>query len=213
MFRITLIDHRLIVKSPTLMKLLIIDNYDSFVYNIAQLIGKKNIETLIYRNDKIALKEIVKLDPDGIILSPGPGTPENKMYFGICDNIIKVLGMKIPILGICLGHQGIASAFGGRILNAKKTRHGKTSQIFFMPDPIFDGLKNPFVATRYHSLIADKKTLPKCLKVIAKSLDDNEIMALTHEKYPIKGVQFHPESILTGEGIKLLSNFITFTRK
>ena len=199
--------------SPTLMKVLIIDNYDSFVYNIAQIIGKNNREIFIHRNDKITLEAITKLNPDCIILSPGPGNPENKKHFGICNNIIQQIGSQIPILGICLGHQGIASAFGGKVINAHKTRHGKISDIHFMPDPIFDGLKNPFIATRYHSLVADKKTLPKCLKVIANSLDDNEIMALTHRKYPIKGVQFHPESILTGDGVKLLDNFIRFTRK
>lgn len=195
------------------MKLLIIDNYDSFVYNIAQLIGKKNITVSVSRNDKISIKEIVKLDPDAIIISPGPGNPEDKRYFGICDNIIKYLGKNTPILGICLGHQGIAAAFGGRVVNGTRTRHGKTSLISFSPDPIFEGIKNPFKATRYHSLVAQKKSLPNCLRVIAYSEDDHEIMALTHEKYPIKGVQFHPESILTNEGIKILNNFLTFIKK
>jgi anthranilate synthase component 2 len=195
------------------MKLLIIDNYDSFVYNIAQLMGKKNIRVSVFRNDRITIKSIIKLDPDAIIISPGPGNPEEKKYFGICDTIIKSLGEETPILGICLGHQGIAAAFGGKVVNATRTRHGKTSLISFLPDPIFEGMKNPFTATRYHSLVAEKKTFPKCLKVIAHSIDDQEIMALTHEKYPIKGVQFHPESILTNEGTKILNNFIAFIKK
>ncbi|MDR4510228.1 MAG: aminodeoxychorismate/anthranilate synthase component II [Nitrososphaeraceae archaeon] len=197
----------------TLMKLLIIDNYDSFVYNIAQIVGNKNTSVYVYRNDRITIKEIEKLDPDAIIISPGPGNPQDKKYFGICDSIIRNLGKQTPILGICLGHQGISSAFGGKVIKGSRTRHGKTSLISFLPDPIFEGIKNPFRATRYHSLIAEKKSFPHCLKIIAHSMDDNEIMALTHKKYPIKGVQFHPESILTNEGIKILNNFLKFIKK
>ena len=195
------------------MKILIIDNYDSFVYNIAQTLGKHNITTFVYRNDNITLNQIKKMSVDAIIISPGPGNPEEKKYFGICNNVIKILGKEIPVLGICLGHQGIVSAFGGKITNAGKTRHGKTSKIFYKYDPLFEDVKNPFVATRYHSLIADKETFPNSLEITAKSVDDNEIMALTHKKYPIKGVQFHPESILTGEGSKILNNFISFIKK
>ncbi len=195
------------------MKILIIDNYDSFVYNIAQTLGKHNITTFVYRNDNITLNQIKKMSVDAIIISPGPGNPEEKKYFGICNNVIKILGKETPVLGICLGHQGIVSAFGGKITNAGTTRHGKTSKIYYKYDPIFEDVKNPFVATRYHSLIADKETFPNCLEITAKSVDDNEIMALTHKKYPIKGVQFHPESILTGEGSKILNNFISFIKK
>lgn len=195
------------------MKILIIDNYDSFVYNIAQSLGQSNIKTLVYRNNKITIKDIKRMQIDAIIISPGPGNPEDKKYFGICNNIIKILGKEIPVLGICLGHQGIVSAFGGKIINAGKTRHGKTSKIYYKDDPLFVDIKNPFNATRYHSLIAEKKTFPNCLEITANSIDDNEIMALTHKEYPIKGVQFHPESILTKEGMKILNNFISFVKK
>jgi anthranilate synthase component II len=195
------------------MKILIIDNYDSFVYNIAQSLGQNNIKTLVYRNNKITIKDIKRMQVDAIIISPGPGNPEDKKYFGICNNIIKLLGKEIPVLGICLGHQGIVSAFGGKIINAGKTRHGKTSKIYYKDDPLFVDIKNPFNATRYHSLIAEKKTFPNCLEITANSIDDNEIMALTHKEYPIKGVQFHPESILTKEGMKILNNFISFVKK
>ena len=195
------------------MKILIIDNYDSFVYNIAQSLGQSNIKTLVYRNNKITIKDIKRMQIDAIIISPGPGNPEEKKYFGICNNIIKILGKEIPVLGICLGHQGIVSAFGGKIINAGKTRHGKTSKIYYKDDPLFVDIKNPFNATRYHSLIAEKKTFPNCLEITANSIDDNEIMALTHKEYPIKGVQFHPESILTKEGLKILNNFISFVKK
>ncbi|HEX7257278.1 MAG TPA: aminodeoxychorismate/anthranilate synthase component II [Nitrososphaeraceae archaeon] len=195
------------------MKILIIDNYDSFVYNIAQSLGQSNIKTLVYRNDKVTLNDIRRMNVDAIIISPGPGNPEDKKYFGICKNIIKILGKEIPVLGICLGHQGIVSAFGGKIINAGKTRHGKTSKIYYKTDPLFEDVENPFNATRYHSLIADKKTFPNCLEITANSIDDNEIMAITHKQHPIKGVQFHPESILTGEGLKILNNFISFVKK
>ena len=195
------------------MNILIIDNYDSFVYNIAQSLGRSNITTYVHRNDTITLNKIKKMNIDAIIISPGPGNPEDKKYFGICNNIIRILGKEIPLLGICLGHQGIVSAFGGKINNAVTTRHGKTSEIYYKDDPLFEDVKNPFVATRYHSLIADKETFPNCLDITANSLDDNEIMAIAHKKYPIKGVQFHPESILTNEGLKILNNFILFIKK
>ena len=195
------------------MKLIIIDNYDSFVYNIAQLFGKLNIETEVYRNDKISLKRIRKINPDGIVISPGPGHPADQKYFGGCNNIIKTFGKDINILGICLGHQGIVSVYGGRVINAKKTRHGKTSKIIHQNEDILENIENPFNATRYHSLIADIKSIPNCLKIIARSVDDNEIMAIKHKKFPIRGVQFHPESILTKEGLKLLHNFKSMIKK
>ena len=195
------------------MKLIIIDNYDSFVYNIAQLFGKLNIETQVHRNDKISLKELRKINPDGIVISPGPGHPADQRYFGRCNNIIKTFGKDTDILGICLGHQGIVSVYGGKVVNAKKTRHGKTSEIIHENEDILENIENPFNATRYHSLIADIESIPNCLKIIARSLDDNEIMAIKHKKYPVRGVQFHPESILTKEGLKLLNNFKTMIKK
>ncbi|MGD1837118.1 MAG: anthranilate synthase component II [Nitrososphaeraceae archaeon] len=195
------------------MKLIIIDNYDSFVYNIAQLFGKLNIETEVYRNDKISLRQIEKINPDGIVISPGPGHPADQKYFGECNNIIKTFGKDINILGICLGHQGIVSVYGGRVINAKKTRHGKTSKIIHQNEDILENIENPFNATRYHSLIADIESIPNCLKIIARSADDNEIMAIKHKKFPIRGVQFHPESILTKEGLKLLHNFKSMIKK
>ncbi|MEM3382490.1 MAG: aminodeoxychorismate/anthranilate synthase component II [Nitrososphaerales archaeon] len=190
------------------MKILIIDNYDSFVYNLVQYVGELGANPIVYRNDQISLEKINKLKPDGIILSPGPGTPEDIKYFGVCSLIIKQLGCNIPILGICLGHQGIIHSFGGRIIRASNIMHGKTSMIKHDESGVFKGIKNPFKATRYHSLVGDKLTLPSCLKVTAVSLDDHEIMGVRHVSYPIEGLQFHPESILTDNGKKIIENFL-----
>jgi anthranilate synthase component 2 len=196
------------------MKILIIDNYDSFVYNIAQIMGFLNTIPIVERNDRLDLKDIVKIDPDAIIISPGPGHPRCKKDFGICNDVITHLGPTFPILGICLGHQGIVHAYGGKVKQAIKIRHGKTSLIEYYPDTaLFENVKNPFTATRYHSLIADKDSLPGCLKITSKSMDDSEIMGVRHEKYLIEGIQFHPESILTDEGKKILSNFIHMIKK
>jgi anthranilate synthase component II len=195
------------------MKVLIIDNYDSFVYNIAQLLGELKTQPIVIRNDKIRLKDIRRINPDAIIISPGPGNPEDRKYFGICTDIITDLGTTIPILGICLGHQGIVNAFGGKIINAKLVRHGKTSTIKHKSHMLFESVNNPFKATRYHSLVADSNKIPSCLDVTAKALDDGEIMAVRHRKYLIEGVQFHPESVLTAEGPKILSNFMSMVKR
>jgi len=195
------------------MKFLIIDNYDSFVYNIAQLLGELGVSSDVVRNDKITVDEIKKRNYDAIVLSPGPGTPEDERYFGICTKVITEIGPTKPILGICLGHQGIIHAFGGKVVNAGHVRHGKTSPIQYSESPLFEGVQNPFRATRYHSLVGDKTIIPDVLEVTATALDDNEIMAVRHKKYPIEGVQFHPESVMTGEGKKILSNFVRLVKK
>ena len=190
------------------MKFLIIDNYDSFVYNIAQRLGELGVNSDVVRNDRITIDEIKEKDYDAIIISPGPGTPEEKRYFGICKDVIQELGPKLPILGICLGHQGIIDCFGGKVVNAGNVRHGKTSQIQHYDDSLFHGIKNPFRATRYHSLVGDKTIIPDSLKITAIAEDDGEIMGVSHKEYFIDGVQFHPESIMTNEGKKILENFI-----
>lgn len=195
------------------MKFLIIDNYDSFVYNIAQILGELGVSCDVVRNDKITLEQITKNKYDAIVISPGPGTPEDKRYFGICSDVIKTLGPTTPILGVCLGHQGIIHEFGGKVVNAGCVRHGKTSQIKHTNDSLFEGVKNPFRATRYHSLVGDKTIIPDVLEVTAVAEDDGEVMAIRHKEYPIDGVQFHPESILTTEGKKILENFIRRIKK
>ena len=191
------------------MKFLIIDNCDSFVYNIAQRLGELGVNSDVIRNDRITINEIKEKNYDAIIISPGPGTPEEKKYFGICKDVIQKLGPKLPILGICLGHQGIIDCFGGKVVNAGHVRHGKTSQIQHYNDSLFHGVKNPFSATRYHSLVGDKTIIPDSLKITAIAEDDGEIMGVSHKEYFIEGVQFHPESIMTDEGKKILENFIT----
>lgn len=195
------------------MRFLIIDNYDSFVYNIAQYLGELGVDCDVKRNDKITIQEIKEKDYDAIIISPGPGTPEEKKYFGVCTDIIKEIGPTKPILGVCLGHQGIIHAFGGKVTNAGCIRHGKTSPINHVDDPLFKDVKNPFRATRYHSLVGDKTIIPDSLKVTATANDDKEIMAVRHKNYLIEGVQFHPESIMTEDGKKILANFIKEVEK
>ena len=194
------------------MKFLIIDNYDSFVYNLAQILGEIGVESEVVRNDKISIDEIKKKNYDAIIISPGPGTPEEKKYFGICNDVITKLGPLVPILGVCLGHQGIIHCFGGKVVNAGHVRHGKTSPIKHDESPIFKDVKNPFQATRYHSLVGDKTIIPDSLKVTAKADDDGEIMAVSHKEHLIEGVQFHPESIMTPEGKKILENFVEMVK-
>ena len=195
------------------MKFLILDNYDSFVYNIAQILGELGVKSDVFRNDKITLEQIQKNNYDAIVISPGPGNPENKKYFGICSDVITKLGPTKPILGICLGHQGIINCFGGKVVNAGNVRHGKTSPIKHFNDSIFKGVKNPFRATRYHSLVGDKTIIPDSLKITAVAEDDGEIMGVRHKEYLIEGVQFHPESIMTVEGKKILSNFLKMIQK
>ena len=190
------------------MKVLLIDNYDSFVYNIAQYLGELGVSPIVYRNDAISVREAKKFQPDRIVLSPGPGTPTDERYFGNCLSIIRDLGHYIPILGICLGHQGIVHAFGGEITHATRLMHGKTSVIRHDGKGVFKGVSNPFEATRYHSLVADLFNIPSCLKISAYSLADCEVMGIRHVEYPVEGIQFHPESILTGEGKRILKNFL-----
>ena len=188
------------------MKFLIIDNYDSFVYNIAQYLGELGVDCDVKRNDKITIEEIKENNYDAIIISPGPGTPEDKKYFGVCTDVIKEVGPIIPILGVCLGHQGIIQCFGGKVVNAGDVRHGKTSPIKHYNDQIFKDVKNPFQATRYHSLVGDKTIIPDSLKITAIAGDDGEIMGVKHNQYPIQGIQFHPESIMTENGKEILKN-------
>jgi anthranilate synthase component II len=195
------------------MKVLIIDNYDSFVYNIAHLIGELKTNPIVIRNDKITIPEIRKISPDAIIISPGPGHPADRKDFGICNDIITELGPRIPTLGVCLGHQGIVHAFGGEVVNAKVVRHGKTSIIKYRSDAmLFESVSNPFKATRYNSLVANSKKIPECLEVTAKALDDGEVMGVRHKRYLIEGVQFHPESVLTAEGPRIFRNFISMVK-
>jgi anthranilate synthase component 2 len=195
------------------LKFLIIDNYDSFVYNIAQYLGELGVDCEVIRNDKITIEEIKQKNYDGIIISPGPGTPDDEKYFGVCSDVIKDMGSKTPILGVCLGHQGIISSFGGKVTNAGCVRHGKTSPVKHSDSELFKGVKNPFRATRYHSLVGDKTIIPDILEVTATAQDDGEVMAVRHKNYLIEGVQFHPESIMTEDGKKILANFIRQVRE
>jgi anthranilate synthase/aminodeoxychorismate synthase-like glutamine amidotransferase len=186
---------------------LIIDNYDSFVYNLAQYLGELGWQPVVYRNDKITLAQIEELAPSHIVVSPGPGTP---LEAGISNEVMRRFGGKIPILGVCLGHQCIGYAYGGKIGRTLPV-HGKTSIIHHDGKTIYQGLLNPFPATRYHSLIIEAKGLPSCLEVTAKT-PEGIIMGVRHRDYVVEGVQFHPESILTEVGHNLLANFLGFTR-
>lgn len=190
------------------MRVLVIDNYDSFVYNLVQYIGELGGKSVVYRNDEITLRQAMKLRPAKIVISPGPGTPEGARYFGVCSEILQHMSREVPTLGVCLGHQGIIFTFGGKIVRAKRLMHGKTSLIRHDGKGVYKGVKNPFVATRYHSLVGDRRTIPLCLKVTAESLNDGEVMGVRHVEHPIEGVQFHPESILTTLGKMFLKNFL-----
>ena len=190
---------------------LVIDNYDSFTFNLVQYLGELSSEhsitkdILVKRNDEITLDEIIEIKPDAILLSPGPGNPDQS---GICLPILKDISQNIPTLGVCLGHQALAQAYGGNVIIAKELMHGKTSKIFHTKEGLFKDIDSPFIATRYHSLIVDSVTLPSCFEVTAY-LEDSTIMGLVHKEYRhIQGVQFHPESVLTQFGHKLISNFI-----
>lgn len=185
--------------------IIIIDNYDSFTYNLVQQIGAFGARLEVFRNDKISLAEIEEIRPDYIIISPGPCTPKEA---GISNDIIRRFSGKIPILGVCLGHQCIAYTYGASVVRARRLMHGKTSQISHDGKTIFKGLSNPFTATRYHSLIVQEDTLPDCLEVTARA-DNDEIMGIRHKQYLLEGVQFHPESFLTEEGPTLLKNFLS----
>lgn len=184
--------------------LLMIDNYDSFTYNLVQYFGELGQDVQVYRNDEIDLATIAELNPRHIVISPGPCTPNEA---GISLALINEFKGKIPLLGVCLGHQSIGQAFGGNIIKAKTLMHGKTSLIHHTDTGVFKGLTNPYIATRYHSLVIERETLPECLEVTAWTAD-NEIMGVKHKTLPIEGVQFHPESILTEHGHDLLDNFI-----
>ena len=188
--------------------ILMIDNYDSFTFNLVQYLGEMGQELRVFRNDAISLSEIESLAPANIVLSPGPGRPENS---GIIIPLIREFAGKIPILGVCLGHQAIGAAFGGDVVQAPQIMHGKTSDIFHDGRTIFSDLPNPFRATRYHSLVVAPETLPACLEVSAKT-GDGVIMGLRHRGMTVEGVQFHPESILTETGKKMLSNFLNLRR-
>jgi para-aminobenzoate synthetase component 2 len=191
--------------SRRIKMILLIDNYDSFTFNLAQYLGQMGENVEVRRNDQITLDEIEELHPERIIISPGPCTPKEA---GISVPVIQRFAGKIPILGVCLGHQAIGAAFGGRVVRAKKIMHGKTSEIKHDSKTIFRGLPQPFVATRYHSLIVDRKSLPRALEISAET-DDGIIMGLRHRKLRVEGVQFHPESVLTEAGFQLLKNFLT----
>ena len=185
--------------------ILLLDNYDSFTYNLAQYLGELGCQVEVYRNDRLSVEQIAQRKPERIVISPGPCTPQEA---GICVELIQKLAGKIPILGVCLGHQAIGAAFGGKIIRAPKLFHGKTSQIRHDGSGVFRGLPNPFTATRYHSLIVDRKSLPAELQVTAET-DDEIIMGMQHREYPLMGVQFHPESVLTDSGKQLLKNFLS----
>ena len=185
--------------------ILLLDNYDSFTYNLAQYLGELGCQVEVHRNDKISVDDIVRRKPEKIVISPGPCTPQQA---GICVELIQKLAGKIPILGVCLGHQAIGAAFGGKIIRAPKLFHGKTSEIEHDGKGIFRKLANPFTATRYHSLIVERKSLPRELTITAET-QDGLIMGMRHKRYLLEGVQFHPESVLTVPGKELLQNFLS----
>ena len=187
--------------------ILMIDNYDSFTYNLVQYIGQLGGAVEVHRNDKISIGAIRELKPDAIVLSPGPCTPEKA---GISVEVIRQFGITIPILGVCLGHQAIGYAFGGTVVRAERIMHGKTSTVINDGRTIFKGLPNPFVAGRYHALIVERDSLPDCFEISAET-EEGEIMGIRHKEYPVEGVQFHPESVLTPNGKRVLKNFLTMT--
>jgi anthranilate synthase/aminodeoxychorismate synthase-like glutamine amidotransferase len=188
--------------------LLVIDNYDSFTYNLVQYLGELGQQVRVVRNNEVSVDDVVRMCPEAIVISPGPCTPNEA---GISLEVISRLAGKIPILGVCLGHQAIGQAFGGKVIRAKEVVHGKTSRVFHDDKGIFAGLPNPFEATRYHSLVVERSSLPDCLEITAKTWDE-EIMGLRHKSLPVEGVQFHPESFLTKVGKDLLRNFLRLAR-
>ena len=184
--------------------ILVIDNYDSFTYNLVQYLGELGAEMKIFRNDKISIDEAVALKPEKVLVSPGPCSPKEA---GISCNIIREFGSRVPLLGVCLGHQSIGEVYGGKVVRAERLMHGKTSPMLHNGESVFKGLPSPFDATRYHSLIIERESLPACLKITAETAE-GEIMGVQHTEYPVHGVQFHPESILTQHGKALLQNFL-----
>jgi anthranilate synthase/aminodeoxychorismate synthase-like glutamine amidotransferase len=185
------------------MKVLVIDNYDSFVYNLVQYVGEQGVEVVVRRND-VGIEELKKIEADKLIISPGPGRPESA---GVSEEAVRIFSLKIPILGVCLGHQVIGDVFGAKIGYARRIMHGKVSVIHHDSHGLLKGVKNPFYATRYHSLVVCVEDLPSCLQISARA-EDGEIMGIRHRTLPIEGVQFHPESILTGEGREIIRNFL-----
>ena len=185
-------------------RVLVVDNYDSFVYNLVQYLGELGTEPVVHRNDALSVDEAVALHPDAVVISPGPGRPADA---GVSNAVIERLGRDTPVLGVCLGHQCIGEVFGGRVVRAPQVMHGKTSMVRHHDAGVMTGLPNPFEATRYHSLVVERSSLPDVLEVTAEA-DDGVIMGLRHRTLPIEGVQFHPESILTAEGRTLLANFL-----
>ncbi len=184
--------------------ILVIDNYDSFVYNLVQYLGELGQKLLVYRNDEITVRDVRKINPSFIVVSPGPCTPQES---GISREIISAFAGEIPILGVCLGHQSIGEVFGGRVIRANAVVHGKTSKIYHDGKTIFRGIKSPFIATRYHSLIIEKESSPDCLEISART-EDGIIMGIRHKMFNVEGVQFHPESVLTKVGKQILKNFL-----
>jgi anthranilate synthase/aminodeoxychorismate synthase-like glutamine amidotransferase len=184
--------------------ILMIDNYDSFTYNLVQYLGELGENIVVKRNDEVSVKDIRRLNPKRIVISPGPGAPKDA---GISKTVIQEFGKTVPILGVCLGHQCLAEVYGGKVVLADRIMHGKTSEINHKAHKIFEGIADPFVATRYHSLIVERKSLPACLEIIAQT-DEGEIMGLAHKEFPVVGVQFHPESILTESGKQMMKNFL-----
>lgn len=185
--------------------ILMIDNYDSFTYNLVQYLGVLGADVKVRRNDQTSLEEIEAMGPERLVISPGPGVPQSS---GIIVPTVQRFYRQVPILGVCLGHQAVAVAFGGRIVRATKLMHGKVSQIYHNGRGVFRDVPDPFIATRYHSLAVDRKSLPSCLEISAR-VEDGEIMGLSHRDYPVHGIQFHPESILTKEGMHILENFLS----
>lgn len=189
--------------------ILVIDNYDSFTYNLVQYVKEIGEEVVVYKNDCLRIEDIKNISPEGIIISPGPGTPEEA---GICIEVVEKLGNRIPILGVCLGHQAIACAYGGKVGKNWRLMHGKVSPIYHDGLGVYDGIKNPFYATRYHSLVVKEEGLPAELLVTART-QEGEIMGIRHCLFPVEGVQFHPESIMTEEGKKIIGNFVKLTQR
>lgn len=189
-------------------RIVIIDNYDSYAYNLYQRIGELTGEAaIVHRNDRVTLAEVLALNPSHIVISPGPGRPEDPAYFGVCRELIAKLPPDLPLLGVCLGHQGIGHVFGATVVRADRVMHGKTSLVYHDGTPLFDGVASPFPAMRYHSLVVEPSTVPHALRVTART-SDGIVMAFEHRERPIYGVQFHPESIGTPAGIRILANFL-----
>lgn len=189
------------------MRILVIDNYDSFTHNLVQYLGELGAEPVVFRNDVLDLAGVRELSCEGIVISPGPGHPAERRYFGVCADVLREVSPWVPTLGVCLGHQGIGLLFGGRIVGASQLRHGKTSRIYHDGRGVFRGLPNGFRAARYHSLVLDRSSLPEVLELSAES-DDGEVMGVRHRHFPIEGIQFHPESVLTEHGKRILANFL-----